>query len=50
VLAKAYMTCREAQSAKIDFDTTDENHNENRSEGKRRAEQIFRTAASVGMD
>jgi hypothetical protein len=48
--AKAYMTCRAVQSAKIDFDTTDDNYNENRSEAKRRAEQIFRTAASVGMD
>ena len=48
--AKAYMTCRAVQSAKIDFDTTDENYTENRSEGKRRAEQFFRTAASVGMD
>jgi hypothetical protein len=48
--AKAYMTCRAVQSAKIDFDTTDEGRNENRSESKRRAEQFFRTSASVGMD
>jgi hypothetical protein len=48
--AKAYMTCRAVQAAKIDFDTTDEAYNENRSEEKRRAEQFFRTAASVGMD
>jgi hypothetical protein len=48
--AKAYMTCRAVQAAKIDFDTTDPARNENRSEDKRRAEQFFRTSASVGMD
>ena len=48
--AKAYMTCRAVQAAKIDFDATDEERNENRSEDKRRAEQFFRIEASVGLD
>jgi hypothetical protein len=48
--AKAYMTCRAVQAAKIDFDATAEERNENRSEAKRRAEQFFRIEASVGMD
>jgi hypothetical protein len=47
---KAYMTCRAVQAAKIDFDATDDDRNENRSEAKRRAEQFFRIEASVGMD
>lgn len=48
--ARAYMTCRAVQAAKIDFDATDEDRNENRSEERRRAEQFFRIEASVGMD
>jgi hypothetical protein len=47
--AKAYMTCRAVQAAKIDFDATDDDRNENRGEDKRRAEQFFRIEASVGM-
>ena len=49
-LAKAYMTCRAVQAAKIDFDATDDERNENRGEAKRRAEQFFRIEASVGME
>jgi hypothetical protein len=48
--AKAYMTCRAVQAARIDFDATAEERNENRSEAKRRAEQFFRIEASVGME
>ncbi len=48
--AKAYMTCRAVQAAKIDFDATDDAHNRNRSEANRLAEQFFRIEASVGMD
>jgi len=48
--AKAYMTCRAVQAAKIDFDATPEARTENRSEAKRRAEAFFRSEASVGMD
>jgi hypothetical protein len=47
--AKAYMTCRAVQAAKIDFDHTDDDRNANRGEAKRRAEQFFRIEASVGM-
>ncbi len=48
--AKAYMTCRAVQAAKIDFDATDDARNERRLETHRRAEQFFRIEASVGMD
>ena len=48
--AKAYMTCRAVEAAKIDFDATDDGHNADRGEAKRRAEQFFRIEASVGMD
>lgn len=48
--AKAYMTCRAVQAAKIDFDATAEARTENRSEAKRRAERFFVIEASVGMD
>ena len=48
--AKAYMTCRAVQAAKIDFDATDDDRNRDRGEDKRRAEQLFRIEASVGMD
>jgi hypothetical protein len=48
--AKAYMTCRAVQAAKIDFDATDDARKERRLETHRRAEQFFRIEASVGMD
>lgn len=48
--AKAYMTCRAVQAARIDFSLTDDRRAENRGEEKRRAEQFFRIEASVGMD
>ncbi|MFY7865369.1 hypothetical protein [Roseateles sp.] len=48
--AKAYMTCRAVQAAKIDFDATAETRNENRSEANRRAERFFLTEATVGMN
>lgn len=48
--AKAYMTCRAVQAAKIDFDQTDDGYNADRGEAKRRAEQFFRIEASVGME
>jgi hypothetical protein len=47
--AKAYMTCRAVQAAKVDFDETPDERNVNRGEAKRRAEQFFRVEASVGM-
>ena len=48
--AKAYMTCRAVQAARIDFDATDDKRKNDRSEGNRRAEHFFRIEASVGMD
>ncbi|MEJ6004172.1 hypothetical protein WG899_01315 [Paucibacter sp. AS339] len=48
--AKAYMTCRAVQAAKIDFDATEDTRNENRSEAKRRTERFFLSEATVGMD
>lgn len=48
--AGAYMTCRAVQAAKIDFDLTDDAHNNHRGEAKRQAEQFFRVEASVGME
>ncbi|MCM8596282.1 hypothetical protein [Accumulibacter sp.] len=48
--ARAYMTCRAVLSAKDDFDATPEDRNTDRGEQKRRAEQFFRSEASVGMD
>jgi hypothetical protein len=48
--AKAYMTCRAVEAAKVDFDVTDDSHNADRGEAKRRAEQFFRIEASVGME
>jgi hypothetical protein len=48
--AAAYMACRAVHAAKIDFDLTDEAHNNFRSEANRAAEQFFRAEASVGMD
>lgn len=48
--AKAYMTCRAVQAAKLDFDATSDERNFDRGEHKRRAEQFFRIEASVGMD
>lgn len=48
--ARAYMTCRAAIAAKLDFDHTPDDSNSNRGEAKRQAEQFFRIEASVGMD
>jgi hypothetical protein len=48
--AKAYMTCRAVQAARLDFDATDDARKINRTEANRRAEQFFRIEASVGMD
>jgi hypothetical protein len=48
--AKAYMTCRAVQAARIDFDATDDTRKGDRAEVHRRAEQFFRIEASVGMD
>lgn len=48
--ARAYMSCRAVQAAKIDFDLTDESRSAGRSESYRRAEQFFRVEASVGME
>lgn len=48
--AKAYMTCRAVQAAKIDFDATGDDRNDHRSEAKRRLEHFFLIEASVGMD
>lgn len=48
--AKAYMTCRAVQAAKIDFDLTPDDKNNHRGEAKRMAEQLFRIEASVGME
>lgn len=48
--ARAYMTCRAVQAAKADFDATPDNRNNDRGEDKRRAEQLFRVEASVGME
>lgn len=48
--AKAYMTCRAVQAARMDFDATDDARKEHRLEAHRRAEQFFRIEASVGME
>ncbi len=48
--ARAYMTCRAVQAAKIDFDMTPEGSNNYRGEALRAKEQFFRIEASVGMD
>jgi hypothetical protein len=48
--ARAYMTCRAVQAAKIDFDASDDRWNSDRGEAKRLSEQFFRIEASVGMD
>lgn len=48
--AKAYMTCRAVQAARIDFDATDDARKAHRLEAHRRAEQFFRIEASIGMD
>ncbi len=48
--AKAYMTCRAVQAARIDFDATDDARKEHRLEIHRQAEQFFRIEASVGME
>jgi hypothetical protein len=48
--AKAYMTCRAVQAARLDFDATDDAGREHRLEAHRRAEQFFRIEASIGME
>lgn len=48
--AKAYMTCRAVQAARIDFDATDDARKEHRLEAHRKAEQFFRIEASIGME
>ena len=48
--ARAYMTCRAVQAAKIDFDTAGEVKNGDNSEAGRRASQFFRIEASIGME
>lgn len=48
--AKAYMTCRAVTAAKIDYDLTPDDKKNDRDETKRRAEQLFRIEASVGME
>jgi hypothetical protein len=48
--AKAYMTCRAVQAARIDFDDTDDARKEHRLEAHRKAEQFFRIEASIGME
>lgn len=48
--ARAYMTCRAVQAAKIDFDTAGNAKNGDNTEEGRRASQFFRIEASVGMD
>jgi hypothetical protein len=48
--ATAYMACRAVLAARIDFELTDDDRNNQRGEHKRRSEQFFRVEASVGMD
>jgi hypothetical protein len=48
--AKAYMTCRAVQAARIDYEETDDARKEHRLEAHRKAEQFFRIEASVGME
>lgn len=47
--ARAYMTCRAVLGARIDFERSVDGASAERSEPNRRAEQFFRTEASVGM-
>ncbi|MGA9961552.1 MAG: hypothetical protein WBP66_04330, partial [Azonexus sp.] len=48
--AKAYMTCRAVQAAKIDFELIDNEHKTKRNETQRRTDRFFLIEASVGMD
>ncbi|HRL77761.1 MAG TPA: metallophosphoesterase [Candidatus Accumulibacter phosphatis] len=48
--ARAYMSCRAVLAARADFEATPADRNNDRGEDKRRAEQFFRTEASVGME
>ncbi|MGB8882620.1 MAG: hypothetical protein WCC44_02015, partial [Azonexus sp.] len=48
--AKAYMTCRAVQAAKIDFELTDDERTTHRNEAQRRNDRFFLIEASVGMD
>lgn len=45
-----YMSCRAVLAARVDFELTDEDRNNHRSEAKRHAEQFFRIEASVGLE
>lgn len=47
--ARAYMTCRAVLAAKQDFERSTDDSNSDRAEWKRRAEQFFRTEASIGV-
>ena len=48
--AKAYMTCRAVQAAKIDFELIDNERTTHRNEAQRRNDRFFLIEASVGMD
>lgn len=48
--SRAYMTCRAVLAARLDFNATDDDRNNHRSERKRVMEQFFRIEASVGME
>jgi hypothetical protein len=48
--AKSYMTCRAVLASKFDFDATPDDRNAHRGEANRRAEQFFRTEATIGVD
>jgi hypothetical protein len=48
--ARAYMTCRAVQAAKVDFDLIDNERNTRRNESQRRTDRFFLIEASVGMD
>jgi len=47
--AKAYMACRAVLGAKTDFDDTPEENTPGRAEAFRRAQDFFRSEATVGM-
>ena len=48
--AKAYMTCRAAIAAKVNFDLTPENKRTGTTEERRRNRDFFHVEATVGMD
>jgi hypothetical protein len=47
--AKAYMTCRAVQAAKIDFELIDDERKTHRNETQRSSDRFFLIEASVGM-